>query len=179
MALRSDDWVNKVNPQLGLKRKAYPIIIHGIPTTFKPSSRAHVHELIKDNHGVLDSATRIVWAKKFSIEAGKPFSSLIIHLTDPAAANQAINNHVCFKHLLKVTEKLTKQVRQYYQCLDFGHLAKTCPESFRSCSHCAGAHPFEDCPKREEPICCVNCTQKFPEASFPGVATATTTDLTE
>lgn len=109
---------------------------------------------------------------------GKPFSSLIIHLTDPAAANAAIRNRVCYKHVLKMTERSTKRVRQCYQCLAFGHHARSCTEEFRSCSHCAGAHAYDDCPKMAEPLCCVNCAQKYLETTFPGVTTVKTTDLT-
>lgn len=178
LALPSDRWVCNINPQLVLKRRVYPIIIHGVPTSFNPASRTHVHDFIEENNGVLDTATRFVWANKYSIEAGKPFSSLIVHLTDPEAANIAIRDCICFKHLLKVTDRSTKRVKQCYQCLDFGHYAKACHESFRSCSHCAGEHPFDACPKRAEPLCCVNCTQSFLEESLPGVSTATTSDLT-
>lgn len=178
LALPSDAWVREINPKLGLRRKIYSIIIHGMPTSFDPSLRAHIQDFLEENHGVLDTATKLVWANRYSIESGKPFSSLIVHLTDPVAANAAIQNRVCFRHLLKVAERSTKRVRQCYQCLDFGHLAKACTESFRSCSYCAGAHPHKDCPKRSEPLCCVNCAQRFLEASYPGITTVTTSDLT-
>lgn len=177
LSLKSDAWVEGINPGLGLRRKVYPIIVHGIPTTFNPASKRHLKEFIQENHGALDTATKMTWANRYSIEAGKPFSSLIIHLTDPAAANTAIRNRICFKHLLKVTEKSTKRVKQCYKCLDFGHFAKACPEDFRSCSHCAGAHPFDDCPKRAEPLCCVNCAQKYLEVAFPGDSTVSTSKL--
>lgn len=49
----------------------------------------------------------MVWAKKLLIAEAKPFYLIIIHLTDPEAANQEIHNHVCFKNLLKVTERST------------------------------------------------------------------------
>lgn len=86
--------MTEVNPKLGIKRKSYPSIIHEVPTTFNPSSRSHIHELISDNHGVLDTATKMLWANKYSIESGKPFLSLIVHLTDPVAANLAIRNQI-------------------------------------------------------------------------------------
>lgn len=178
LGLPTDDWVRAINPTLRLKRKLYPVIVHGIPTTFDPSNRRHTHALIDENHGVLDSSTRMIWANKFSIQSGKPFSSIIIYLSDPAAANQAIRNRVCFKHLLKITEKSTKRIRQCYQCLDFGHFAKKCPVDFRACSHCAGSHAYDACKKLAEPICCVNCAQKFLEAAYPGTDSVPITRLT-
>lgn len=174
----SDSWVKNVNPALYLKRKIYPVIVHGIPTTFDPTNQRHTQTLINENHGVLDSATRMIWANKFSIQSGKPFSSIVIYLTDPDAANQAIRNRVCFKHLLKVTEKSTKRIKQCYQFLDFGHFAKKCPVDFCACSHCAGSHAYNDCKKLAEPLCCVNCTQKFLEAAYPGMDAVPITRLT-
>lgn len=178
LGLKSDEWVNDINKGLSLKRKAYPIIVHGLPTTFDPQSKTHLHDFMEENHGVLDTATRMIWANKHSIESGKPFSSLIIHLTDPTAANNAIRNRICFKHVLKVTERSTKRVRQCYKCLDFGHFAAACPEETRSCSHCAGGHAYDDCPKMADPLCCVNCAQKYLEAAYPGESSIPTSRLT-
>lgn len=165
-ALKTDAWVVTVNRGLSLKRKVYPIIVHGIPTTFNPESRAHLHDFIEENHGVLDSTTKVVWANRHSIETGKPFSSLIIHLFDPVAVNMAITNRVCFKHLLKVVEKSTKRVKQCYTCLEFGHFAKTCSEDLRACSHCAGSHHYDACPKMSDPIRCVNCVHHILDTEF-------------
>lgn len=179
MALKSDDWVSVVNPNLGLKRKVYPVIVHGIPTTFKPTLRKHIRDFIEENHGVLDTATRMVWANKHSIEAGKPFSSLIIHLTDPKAANLAITNRICFKHMLKLTEKSTKRIKQCYTCLDFGHFAKACSESNREFSHCAGPHHYLSCTKLHVPVQCVNCTHHLLDTEFPNNDDANVNDMSE
>lgn len=179
LALSSDTWVMAINPGLCLKRRVYPVIVHGIPTTFNPGSRSHVRDLIDENHGVLDTATKFVWANKHSIELGKPFSSLIIHLTDPIAANNAITNRVCFKHILKVTEKSTKRIRQCYTCLDFGHYAKTCSEKLRACSHCAGNHRYETCTKMTEPVRCVNCIHHTLDTDFADKPEANIYDLSD
>lgn len=177
MALKTDSWVIAVHPALNLKRRVYPIIIHGIPTTFDPNSRAHTHDFIEENHGVLDTMTKIVWANKFSIELNKPFSSLIVHLTDPTTANQAITNRVCFKHVLKVTEKSTKQIKQCYNCLDFGHYAKLCSLGHQTCSHCAGAHHYKDCTKLSTPVRCANCTHHVLDTDFPDNSQANIHDM--
>lgn len=111
LSLPSDAWVNNIYPALQLKHKIYPVIVHGIPTTFDTANPGHTQALINENHGVLDSATRMIWANKFSIQLGKPFSSIIIYLTDPDAADQVICNQFCFRHLLKVTEKSTERAK--------------------------------------------------------------------
>lgn len=154
------------------------MIVHGIPTTFDPTNRRHTQALIDKNHGVLNASTKMIWVNKFAIQSGKTFSSIIIYLTDPEAANQAIHNRICFKHLLKITEKLTKRVRQCYQCLDFGHFDKKFPVEFRAYSHCDGSHAYDTCKKLAEPICCVNCAQQFVEAAYPGSDSVLITRLT-
>lgn len=159
LALPDAAWTADINPALSLRRKILPVIVHGIPTTFDTENRHHTHALITENNGVLDSATKIQWANKFLIQAGKPFSSTIIHLTDPVAANQAICNCICFKHLRKVTERLTKRVKQCYQCPDYGHFLKSCPVDFQACSHRADSHAYDSCTKLAEPLCCVHCAQ--------------------
>lgn len=179
LALKSDTWVAVLNPNLGLIRKVYRVIVHGVPTTFKPGSTPHLQSFLRENHGVLDTATRMAWANKHSIKTGKPFSSLIIHLTDPVAANQAIRNRICHKHMLKVTEKSIKRIKQCYTCLDFVHCAKTCSGSIRTCSHCAGLHHYQDCTKRADPIRCVNCTHHILETEFPDNLLATIKDMSE
>lgn len=102
----------EVNPNLGLKQKICPIIIHWVAITFNPWSRSHIHKLISDNHGELDTATNIIWAYKYLIESGEPFLSLIVDLTDPVAEHLEISNRVCYKHLLKVTKRSTHRVKQ-------------------------------------------------------------------
>lgn len=124
LALETDAWVVTVNQILGLNQRKSPIIVHGIPTTFNPESHLHLHDSIEGNHGVWDSTTRVVWANKHSIKTGKPCSSLIIHLFDPVAANLAITNRICSKHLLKVAEESKKHIKKCYTCLDYGHFSK-------------------------------------------------------
>lgn len=179
LSLKTDDWVKTLNPLLLLRRKVYPVIVHGIPTSFKPDSRVHVREFVDENHGTLDTATKIVWANKHSIELGKPFSSLIIHLTDPIAANHAITHRLCFKHTLKLTEKSTKRIRQCYTCLDFGHYAKSCSETIRACSHCAGNHPYHACTRLADPVRCVNCIHHTLDTEFSANPEATILDMNE
>lgn len=179
LTLSSDTWVAAINPGLGLKRRIYPIIVHGIPTSFMPGSRSHVADFMDENHGTLDSATKFVWANKHSIELGKPFSSVIIHLTDPVAANRAITNRICFKHILKLTEKSTKRIKQCYTCLDFGHYAKSCSETVRACSHCAGNHRYQMCTKLTDPVRCVNCIHHTLDTAFSSEPDATIHDLSD
>lgn len=179
LSLKYDAWVASINPDLALKHKIYPTIVHGIPTTFKTDCRAHTQDFVTENHGVLDSATKMVWANKHSIESGKPFSSLIIHLTDPAAANQAITNRICFKHNLKLTEKSTKRIKQCYTCLDFGHFAKSCSETVQACSHCAGPHHYQACTKLSTPARCVNCIHHTLDTEFAANPEATVRDMTD
>lgn len=58
-----------------------------MPATFNTVSKSHIQNFIKDNKDVLNTATKTVWANEYYIESGKPFSSLILYLTDPVAEN--------------------------------------------------------------------------------------------
>ncbi|KAG0140004.1 hypothetical protein CROQUDRAFT_20864, partial [Cronartium quercuum f. sp. fusiforme G11] len=151
-------WVKEINPSLKLKSKIYPIIVHGVRTTFDPSNRSHLESLMSDNRGLLDSLQRVIWSNQTSIDAKKSHSSIIIHLTRPTEANLAILNKVSFRGELLRTEHSYCHILQCHQCLDFGHMARTCPNN-TLCTHCGRSHAFSECDSRDDPLTCANCLQ--------------------
>lgn len=117
-------WVTEVNPRLGLKWKVYPSIFHGISTMFHQTSSTGIQNFIDETHGVLDTATGVIWANKYSIKSGKPFFSMIVHLTDPVAANSAIRNCIYYKHMLNATEDRPKKSSDAIKALILGTLPR-------------------------------------------------------
>lgn len=155
-----DYWVRLLDPSLRLKMPSYAIIVHGIPTSFNPESDRDVDNLKAVNLGVLDSLDSIRWANRHSIESGKPFSSLLIHLRDPDEANKAIKYRLNFFSVLKVVEKLTRKLGQCFKCLGYGHSTARCGAD-PHCPSCDGTHPTgTTCPTSSNPTC-FNCIKEM------------------
>ncbi|CAH2101257.1 unnamed protein product [Euphydryas editha] len=48
---------------------------------------------------------------------------------------------------------------QCHSCLQFGHTQKRCTNPLKRCAHCANeGHTHTDCPTKEQPATCHNCT---------------------
>ncbi|KAG0139979.1 hypothetical protein CROQUDRAFT_100762 [Cronartium quercuum f. sp. fusiforme G11] len=79
--LLDSNWVASINLALKLKVDIYPIIIYGIPVSFKPDCPAHVQCLMDKNIGVLDTLQHVLWANQKALMGGKTHLSIIVHVS--------------------------------------------------------------------------------------------------
>lgn len=154
--------VPALQPTLIVKRKVYPIIIHGMNTRFNPDNVEHTNKLIRGNPEALSSAVACFWANPTSIKEAKSHSLLIFHLTNPNQANYAIQNSIVWESVLKRAEQSRKRVIQCFKCFGFDHVASKCSKP-QVCSHCTDKHPVTNCPKADKPPTCVNCLRQVIE----------------
>ncbi|KAG0149635.1 hypothetical protein CROQUDRAFT_88978 [Cronartium quercuum f. sp. fusiforme G11] len=61
-SLPTQEWIRKVNPALKLKTEIYPIIVHGVPTSFDPLDHSHLSSIMNENPRLLNSLQRALWA---------------------------------------------------------------------------------------------------------------------
>ena len=62
-------------------------------------------------------------------------------------------------------DKYVPEVLRCHKCQQFGHVQKYCKNTIK-CVRCGGSHSFENCPKKEEPVC-FRCKEKH-SAAYKG-----------
>ena len=157
-------WLPWLSDKLHVAPTTYPIIVHGIPTSFDPSRDSDdITAFLEENHRLFDHPSALQHAEFISRaldhSRSKAHSSLILYLTDPRAANACITQHIAFRGQLHATARFHRHPPQCYNCLCFGHFARSCKSS-AVCACCAGAHATRACkcpltdPCREAAPCC-------------------------
>ena len=142
-------WVPQLSVQLSIAKKTYPVLVHGIPTSFDPLNGSDdVHHLISQNDHlivcplVLQHTEFLSWTHAAS--QCKSWGSLIMYLTDAQITNDCIVHHIAYWSRLLLTVKFTCHPPQCYKCHRFGHLSQSCKASI-TCGCCAGTHATCDC----------------------------------
>ena len=97
---RMDEWLPKLSDGLQYSQPTYPVLIHGVPTSFDASRNSEdVNEqLIGDN---IDTITHPAALRSTKFLGGthsqlhqKTHGSLVVHFSDPTIANACINLHI-------------------------------------------------------------------------------------
>ena len=97
-----DEWLPNLSDQLIYSRKTYPVIVHGIPTSFDTSwdSKDILEHLIDYNSDIFEHPSAILGTKFLGGKRGraslKAHGSLILHLTDPTIVHMCIDCRIAF-----------------------------------------------------------------------------------
>ena len=95
-----DRWLPKLSDGLQYFWKTYPVLIHGVPTSFDMSCDSEdINELlIGDNMDIITHPAALQSAKfldnTHSRMHQKAHGSLVVHFSDATIANTCINHHI-------------------------------------------------------------------------------------
>lgn len=158
MAKENENWIAKLSSNLRLQSDNFVIVIQDLPVgKFDPENAQDISRLKRANPGLLDSATRYLWAagKKVHKEgqAEKSTGSLIVHLSDGHQANSAITRGVALDGQDHTVYKSRRPIIQCHRCQHFGHTAARCAKN-QACGRCASDdHSTRECNCKETTPC--------------------------
>ena len=94
---RMDEWLPKLSDELHYSQKTYPVLVHGVPTSFNTSrdSEDIVKELIGKNSDIITHPAALQSTKFLGNTHGrmhqKAHGSLVIYFSDPTIVNACVN----------------------------------------------------------------------------------------
>ena len=153
-----DQWLPKLSSQLHYIPRTYPVIVHGVPTTFVPP---HINEesgdlvalFCEQNTDIIICPAALQQAAFLACGHGpaphKSHGSVILYFTDCEMANKSIDCHIALGGRLLPTAKFVPPPLQCYNCQHMGHPARYCKTATR-CGCCAGNHDTWHCQSANE-----------------------------
>ena len=104
------EWLPKLSKGLVYSRKAYPILVHGVPTPFDTShGHKDVRDLLEYNTDIITHQSTLLGIELLNKkQSGMPHEmhgSLVLYLADPNIANACIDHHLSFQGGLLPTVK--------------------------------------------------------------------------
>lgn len=161
--------INK-NPDIGIhaneiKKKKPCIMMKGVDAYY--NEKELIIDLINQNEDIKNAMTTetdnepIIVKKKLKNKKSDKLSNFIIQTT-PKLRKIIISKERINIGYTKAHVEDCDPLMQCYHCLGYGHTSLRCLENMKSprCLHCAGEHKIQDCPKKQEPAKCHNCTNR-------------------
>ena len=145
-----DEWLPKLSEWLQYIHKTYPILIHGVPTSFnmlRDGSDINLG-LIEDNSEIITRSSALRNVKFLGPNGGqvpqKTHGLLVLYFTDPVIVNACIDRQVMLHGGLLPAVKFVSHPPRCFKCHHTGHIVCYC-KARRKCGMCAGDHDTRNC----------------------------------
>ena len=144
-----EGWTKRVCKSVKVLRKTTPVIVHNIRiAAIDEKDQGAAIEALKGTNRVLHlqlDIAKVEWPpgahKKNNNGGDKRFSSLIVEVTSPEAANRLINEGLAFEGSISFCDSWVRNstVQQCFNYYGYGHIVRVCKNLTR-CGYCAGNH---------------------------------------
>ncbi len=145
---KNDFWIKKISLNACLHEVSFEVVIHEIriEEMFKNIEKKETRTLIKINKDIHSEMMikKIEWLTKKSEQ--KKYVLLMIHIVSVEMMNKLINEKVCHKINIKITQfyNLSCKVHQYLKCQEYDHKMYECKNK-QKCVYCMLNHCLKHC----------------------------------
>lgn len=174
---RNTGWEKQLFKSAKILKQTFPVLIHGVRLDAVPEGQEQqaVERITRQNekyHPLL-GISRVSWPKwaKTPKENGSPkqYSSLLVELLTPEAANEVVEKGLVEGYQLKTCTRYNRAIAllQCFKCCQYGHISSRCTNPVK-CGTCAGNHDTRDHqgPEKMAPSCAA-CGKKRHTAWHP------------
>ena len=150
-----------------IRAKYFPCLARNTPVCLDLDRAQTLRDIESWNGWTQGEVIAAHWIKPVAKRrAGQQRAHMILKLSTPQRANEAILNGVSIVGQRLPVEKLRKEARRCLRCqkLEPGHLARDCEMIEDICGTCAELHPTQSC--TEHTRRCVNCASNNDHASW-------------
>lgn len=155
-------WLQHLSTKLSLRPPVFTVVIHGIPTSFNPTSPDHMDMLVAMNSNTLSPPPLFVkWISHQAVQQGVSHSSIRIGFPSAEQAKQAVDDKIFYGNYNKKTKHGQVTKTRCMNCLQDGHSSKYCKTQVM-CPYCAKAHHADTCSlKGKTTSNCTSCARRM------------------
>ena len=143
------EWLPQLSDSLTYIPKTYPVLIHGMPTSFDTSHDSpNINALLDVNLDIILHPSTLQHVEFLICNPGclqhKTHSSVVLHFMDPTVANDCIAHQVSLHGQLLSMVKFIRHPPRCYSCHQLGHFAQACKLK-RACGLHMDTHDTRSC----------------------------------